>query len=120
MPDTDAPDDVVRLPIWPFELTRALGTGFFSLTQMAKNTSMELEEAREAVESLERHGLLQAWLAPKCLTCGYLWPAFPDEESVEPEVCCPMCNAVHDVEDLQFYRIYEMDEAVSFDDDDEG
>jgi predicted Zn-ribbon and HTH transcriptional regulator len=108
MGDSMGKTDHIGRAIWPQSLNRVLGIRFFSKTQMADASGLDLEVAERLIQTLLEMGVAQPWLAPKCPKCGYVWAEYLGEDDLHPTTKCPLCNHEEETETMQFFHVYEM------------
>lgn len=100
--------DIVGRPILPTNLDRVLGKKFVSESQLRENAGLTKHQSNKSIGVLIERGLLQKWVAPKCLACAYVWPEYPSEDDIEEEIFCPLCNETTPSEFITFYDVYKV------------
>mgnify|MGYP007072277735 CR=1 FL=1 len=96
-------------PIYPRDLGRILGNGFFTSVQISKLYNVDQKSMDSTLYALCDRGYLEEWGAPKCTLCGYVWPEFCVEENDYPsDVECPICNKVSLIEETTVYEVFKV------------
>jgi len=99
----------VGKPIYPKDLERVLGNGFFTSIQIAKLYEVDRKAIDSTLYVLCDKGYLEEWGAPKCLHCNYVWPEFGPGEYDYPKIVeCPLCNKESPIKETTVYEVFKV------------
>lgn len=95
--------------IYPKDLRRVLGNGFFTAVQVSQKLDIGQEPLYSCIEFLCEQEYLEEWGAPECPNCTFVWPEFgPHDHSAPKGLECPLCNHTFRTNETTVYEVFKV------------
>ena len=99
----------VGKPIYPRDLGRVLGNGFFTAVQVVKKFDISQGSMDSCLEVLCEQNYLEEWGGPKCPSCTFIWPEFgPNDYDYPKKLECPLCNSTFCLGETTVYEVFKV------------